>query len=444
MANKKPICKYGNKCYRKNQKHLQAYEHPSENSVCTEKDGKKEKNTKDQKAPERQDLTRGKKESSNGNKRKNGHHAEKETVEVKKAKTSEELDADTNEGSKDESSSDDSDSCDEKSQSWTYIKTPAEPEKLSDEDTLKGASKQEIIKYYYLVDMPDDFYSFFNFCESTNKDEPLSVMKEFGLHLVGPFDILAGKDVKVSNKELMLCHWRHFYDPPEFQTVLNSDSRFHIGYWRDVPKEVPDFVASNNPSQDCLFKVEGENLFGAAHNYLTQYIKTCDPFSKTKAAKFKESLSKWAQDNKFTLEKSTSKIKARQRRVNSKTFHGAGIVVPVDKKTDVGYRPLIETDAKLKKLCQQIADAKDESERESLMEKLQPLITFANIANDECDFGNSLELGIDLFCMGSPVFHNAAEHLLTTAYSLLNRSEFGEIIKAHLKNRRNEANVSVL
>lgn len=71
-----------------------------------------------------------------------------------------------------------------------------------------------------------------------------------------------GKEVNVENKELMLCHWRHFYDPPEFLTVLTSESKFHMGYWRDEPKEMPVFVASNNPSQSYKFKIEGENLFG--------------------------------------------------------------------------------------------------------------------------------------------------------------------------------------
>lgn len=42
--------------------------------------------------------------------------------------------------------------------------------------------------------MPNDFYSFFDFCQSISEDEPLSVMNQYGLTLVGPFDILAGKN----------------------------------------------------------------------------------------------------------------------------------------------------------------------------------------------------------------------------------------------------------
>lgn len=44
--------------------------------------------------------------------------------------------------------------------------------------------------------------------------------------------------------------------------------------------------------------------------------------------------------------------------------------------------------ANLKKICKHIMQADGEAEREALWENLQPLINAANIANDECDFGN--------------------------------------------------------
>lgn len=44
--------------------------------------------------------------------------------------------------------------------------------------------------------------------------------------------------------------------------------------------------------------------------------------------------------------------------------------------------------ANLKKICKRIMEADNEQERETLWENLQPLINAANIANDECDFGN--------------------------------------------------------
>lgn len=46
---------------------------------------------------------------------------------------------------------------------------------------------------------------------------------------------------------------------------------------------------------------------------------------------------------KYNLNASTTGIKARNKRVVSKTFHKAGIIVPVD-ANEVGYRPLTVTD----------------------------------------------------------------------------------------------------
>ena len=73
-----------------------------------------------------------------------------------------------------------------------------------------------------------------------------------------------------------------------------------------------------------------------------------------------------------------------------------------------------------------------EMERDAHLGKLQPIVTAANIANDECDFGTSLELGLDLFCFGGEVFHRTALHLLKTAYNLLQRNEFALIAEVRL------------
>ena len=60
-----------------------------------------------------------------------------------------------------------------------------------------------------------------------------------GYQLVGPFDILAGRHKGVlknknGKKPNFLLHWRYYYDPPEFMTVIKGEnsSQFHIGYLR--------------------------------------------------------------------------------------------------------------------------------------------------------------------------------------------------------------------
>lgn len=50
----------------------------------------------------------------------------------------------------------------------------------------------------------------------------VEAFKECGLTLVGAFDILSGKLKNVNCRELSkyLCHWRFYYDPPEFQVYI--------------------------------------------------------------------------------------------------------------------------------------------------------------------------------------------------------------------------------
>lgn len=57
-----------------------------------------------------------------------------------------------------------------------------------------------------------------------------------------------------------------------------------------------------------------------------------------------DKIKKWAENYGYSLEKFD--MKERQATIQTKTFHGAGIVVPYDKKTQLGYRNLVETDGK--------------------------------------------------------------------------------------------------
>lgn len=61
--------------------------------------------------------------------------------------------------------------------------------------------------------------------------------------------------------------------------------------------------------------------------------------------KLSEKVKKWAESNGYSIEEYDKK--ARIKNVICKTFHGAGIVVPYNKKTQLGYRKLVETDGKV-------------------------------------------------------------------------------------------------
>lgn len=58
--------------------------------------------------------------------------------------------------------------------------------------------------------------------------------------------------------------------------------------------------------------------------------------------KIMNSLNDYAEERKYSLLSRTPAMKARDKLVVCKSFHGAGIVVPVD-ENEVGYRPVPET-----------------------------------------------------------------------------------------------------
>ena len=90
----------------------------------------------------------------------------------------------------------------------------------------------------------------------------------------------------------------------------------------------------------------------------------------------------------------------------------------------------------LKKMLMKIADAKTEDARNVAFDDLQEIITLVQFANDECDYGMGLELGINLFVFGHETFHSVISHLLPLAYELMGRELYGEIVQKHIENRQ--------
>ncbi|XP_059958650.1 histone PARylation factor 1 isoform X2 [Mesoplodon densirostris] len=259
---------------------------------------------------------------------------------------------------------------------------------------------------HYRLSLPEDFYHFWRFCEGLDPEQPAdSLSASLGLRLVGPYDILAGKH-KMKKKSASLnfnLHWRFYYDPPEFQTIIIGDCKteFHMGYFRDSPDELPVFVGTNEAKKNCIIVQNGDNVFAAVKLFLMKKLKEVTDKKKTSLLKtIDEKLTEAARELGFSLEQRTVKMKQRDKEVVTKTFHGAGLVVPVD-KNDVGYRELPETDASLRRICKTIVEAPSDAERLKAFAPVQEMMTYVQFANDECDYGMGLELGMDLFCHGS-------------------------------------------
>ncbi|XP_051153659.1 histone PARylation factor 1 isoform X2 [Leptopilina boulardi] len=298
--------------------------------------------------------------------------------------------------------------------------------------------KKRTIKKLFLTEMPKDFYQFYEFCKENSKIDPASAFKIVHLKLVGPFDIMSDQLFEIQEEDNYLKHWRYFYDPPEFQTILkgNDKDELHFGYWRDDPDKMPIFVAKNNANVSCKIVPIAENLFGALDSYLEERTKLANPFEKTTIARLHQKLKFFAKERNITLDKHTSGMKEREKKVLARTLHGAGIVVPFNRITQVGYRKLSTTEADLQKMFKKIEDAKGDPEKNSGMTELQEVVRWATIAADECDFGTCLELGHDLFSSGVEQVKEMALQMLSIAYGQLDRSDFLKIAQVHLKNRK--------
>ncbi|XP_072040750.1 histone PARylation factor 1-like [Amphiura filiformis] len=407
----KTPCKYGAECFRKNKEHLANFSHPPKAKRKSE-EGKQESKTKKTK------LEHFFKPSGSS-----AVEAETSSSEKEKNSTSKTPDDEPKDDSKSHNTTED------------------------DGDTMETVDVKDDIKNKFKVEMPQDFYDLWEFCKDINPGKPSDALLDtLGLQLVGPYDVLSG--VFRKHKGATPCyvlHWRYYYDPPEFQTVVRGDAevQHHLGYYRDDPKELPAFVGSNQAKNGCNIYQQGDNLFAAVKLHIDKLTKSVKDKKKLEAIKdLGTSLMTFAKKKDYCLDLKSKSMLARNKKVVTKTFHGAGIVVPID-ENDVGYRELPETDAGLKKMLKKIVDSKRDDERMAHFDPLQEIITFVQFANDECDYGEGLELGLDLFANGSPIFHTATRNLLTVAYSLLGRDEFGEIIEAHLDDRRKD-NVSQL
>ncbi|VVC42442.1 Hypothetical protein CINCED_3A005986 [Cinara cedri] len=276
----------------------------------------------------------------------------------------------------------------------------------------------QISKLFLVGEMPKEFYELWTFCKKLCPAHPEDAFLPVGLKLVGPYDVLAGHmnafDPKYLEKGFL--HWRYYYDPPEFQTIIAStNSQFHIGYYRDQPLEDPVYIVSNDPEKNCIIESLGLSVFSVLRKYF-------DKFKEDVALSISKKLISVETRGLLNI------LKGRKVKPVAKTFHRFGVVVPYDKKTDVGYRPLSESERTLQRILKSYREA-NESKKFDKRDKLQTIINYANIACDECDFGTGLELGIDIFCDGNPELHGICKQLLVTVYNLLRRPQFGTIIK---------------
>ncbi len=276
-------CKYGKDCYQKNPMHHQKFKHPSKGGATPaapepEQEEKKVVETLVEEPP----AKRMKAATLSPKKESPKKHDDT------KAKKGEEV-TDGTASSKSKCLTDEE----------QLLKVPDDenselvpPFDEWPKDAIKSVEQR------FLTKMPDDFMAFWEFCKSINMDHPEeALLKTCNLRLVGPYDILAKTRFETRKLNDFLCHYRYYRDPPEFQTVIVStkeDSTFHIGYFRDDPKEVPVFVTSMGgekaEADNNKFVLMGDNLFSALYHHVTKLVNNADPFNMRPLQKLKESI----------------------------------------------------------------------------------------------------------------------------------------------------------
>ncbi|RZB40112.1 UPF0609 protein C4orf27 [Asbolus verrucosus] len=406
-------CKYGVQCYQKNLAHLNKYKHPPKSAKrqCGMQPGPSKKLKVDKGSSLNKISLDNKNRISNENKETNEEKGEvsnsSKTMQINNEETI----------------------IKNKQEKISPSASEDESEYENEENTtVKTFDPKLFIKAKFLVTMPNDFYDFWESCKELKPTNPCDAFKDVGLKLVGAYDVLAGnfKHRKKSSKEY-LRHWRYYYDPPEVQTVLKGDDStgYHIAYFYDSPDEPPSFLVSNHGMKD-------EELEKIGDPFKKMHVRRLLAYIKSKAEKFK-----------FNMSSQSLKIKERESKVVAKTFNKVGLVVPYNKKTQLGYRELAISDKELMTLLNKLEMASPEQKAKYLSD-LQPVLTYANIAIDECDFGTGVKLGWELLYHGIDSLNSTILQFLSNSYKYLNREAFTKIAEAHLSQRKKGCDLSIL
>ena len=326
-------CRYGANCYQKNPEHKAKFKHPSDNEV--------KKTVNDEKNNVEEVSDKENKENVDDSSKKRQLSDTEDVSDSKKHKLHS---FSSSEESQEED--DTTDTTDNKEESKEPV---GEEEKFDDilENSPEGV--KENIKQKYLMSMPEDFYIFYDFCKSLSASAPLEALAAADLKLCGPYDILADNIPATApqSQSLYLTHGRYYYDPPEMTTVIcetTYKTGLHIGYMRDSPQESPVFLVSNVETEGSKLTILGDNIFAAVYHHLAAKLDTVDPFRRSKISGLSEKIKLWVNrasmegnSHSLNLEKKSSSMKNRDRLKVATTFHGAGIVVPYNKQTEVSY-----------------------------------------------------------------------------------------------------------
>ncbi|HEY7424707.1 MAG TPA: ADP-ribosylation family protein [Gemmataceae bacterium] len=288
------------------------------------------------------------------------------------------------------------------------------------------------LRELYGFDFPEDFFRFWEFVNRLRPLEPLKALLDFSIHLVGPFEVLAGRFDGRTPRFSLLLHWRYHLDPPEFFTVLaGGGDGLHAGYYLDDPAEGKGFIASYFAYDAFEMTADGDTLFEAVRLSLEDHYQSCeeepechiDPEESMRDIdRLRQRLSEYATADRpekgaAYTEKYRAVRLASDESLVAYTFEGMGIAVPPDR-----YRPLSWEDEPLWAHLYETENPIDvvEEARQALREGFP---------------GTALKLGKDLWAIGGERHTEYAYELLDAAYAALGRDVLREVLRVHRANR---------
>ncbi|TGZ67176.1 hypothetical protein CRM22_004954 [Opisthorchis felineus] len=293
------------------------------------------------------------------------------------------------------------------------------------------------IKQGFYLDSPNELVKFYQFCTTLDAKKPLGALMDIlQLRLVGPFEVLhLGISSTVEPGQYVRCH-RYFHDPPELVTLLTGPNNLHYGYFRDTPTEKPAVVVKTDPSIGGELNLVAPTLFAAVKSLLSKK-------PTASAEVLLKKLCNFAKQNNIILDATGREKSERRARCVCPTLNGMGLVVKL-RGGDIGYRPLSVSDSKLSALLKAVATAQTEESQLAKLEAVDQLVTYAQFACDEGDYGQSLELGLSLLAFRTKdikpnqvtVFNSRIKHLLSVGYELAGRPEFSHVVREHMNDRR--------
>jgi len=293
--------------------------------------------------------------------------------------------------------------------------------------------RRQQLRQLYGFDFPEHLFRFWDFAQRLRPLEPLKALADLDLQLVGPFEVLAGRFDRHSPRLSQLLHWRYYFDPPEFFSVLaGGGDGLHWGCYLDDPVTGAGCVASYYTQDAFEMSVDGDDLFAAVRLFLEEHHSASEQDhsyglipdeeheeSLAEFAAFREKLTAFGTEERDEIGAAYVDHHAgrSRRRPTTGTQEGIGIVVPPEQ-----YRSLSLKDAKLWTYL-----GKTENPLDVVAEARQAL--------REGFPGTALKLGKDLWAIGGERHTEYAYELLDAAYAALGREVLREVLRVHRANR---------